>query len=143
MSNKVSEYPNRSMPFRMCSALVAFFVFAAALAFWSARLAKAADTLYPTGLQLHLLAPTTIPSSPAAIYSADIYIVDIILVPQSTTSPTCTFVNGASTFTLYNAIPLTPNAKFNDHYITPLYMAGGLTWSCSDTTVKGQLVVSY
>ncbi len=106
----------------------------------------AADALFPQSMQSHVVALTTVPSSPADVYTKDVWLKSIELIPQSTSSPNCTVQDKAGTPNIaYNAIQLTPNHSYRDERTDtgPLFMAGGITWSCSDTTVKAQLIVKY
>ena len=107
---------------------------------------QAADARLPDGMANHYVALTTIPSSPTDIYTKSVWLKSIELIPQSTTSPNCTIQDKAGTpNVVYNAIPLSPNHSYRDERTdtSPLFMSGGITWSCTDTTVKAQLIVKY
>jgi hypothetical protein len=131
------------------------FMFAVAYAFLGAAIllfvlstpfAHAADSLFRQSMASHYVAPMTVPSSPADIYTKSVWLKSIEFVPQSSTSPNCTVQDKSSTPVIaYNAIQLTPNHSYRDERsdTSPLFMNGGITWSCSDTTVKAQLIVKY
>ncbi len=107
---------------------------------------SAADSLYPQGMATHVVAPVTIPASPTDVYTKTVWLVSVEFIPQSSTSPTCTVQDKSGTpIIIYNVIALTPNHSYRDSRpdTAPFKMTGGLTWSCSDTTVKGQLIVKY
>lgn len=103
-----------------------------------------ADSLFPTSLQSHYLPLATIPSSPASPYTSTVWLKSIELIPQSTSSPSCTINDGLGNH-LYPTIVLTPNFSYRDtrQDTAPLQAVGGITWSCSDTSVKAQLIVMY
>jgi hypothetical protein len=103
-----------------------------------------ADSLFPSTMQSHYIALTGVPTSTTAVYTTNVWLKSIELVPQSTTSPTCTVQDGSGNY-LYHAIQLQPNTSYRDtrQDTAPLYAAGGITWSCSDSTVKAQLIVMY
>jgi hypothetical protein len=106
-----------------------------------------ADFLFNPSLPSHYVPLTSIPTSPTAIYSQSVWLVAIEFIPQSTTSPTCTIQDNTTPTAniAYNAIPLSPNTSYRDTRPSnaPLFMNGGITWSCTDTTVKAQLIVNY
>lgn len=108
------------------------------------RIAQAADSLFPPTMQSHYLPLASVPTATTTVYSTAVWLKSIELVPQSTTSPTCTVQDGSGNY-LYHAIQLQPNISYRDtrQDTAPLYAAGGITWSCSDTTVKAQLIVMY
>ena len=105
---------------------------------------QAADKLFNTALPTHYVSLATVPSSPTALYSQDVWLKSIILIPQSSSSPTCVIQNAGGDL-VYPTITLTPNHNYRDEYsdTSPLLMAGGITWSCSDSTVKAQVMVKY
>jgi len=121
------------------------YIFAIAVLFITLVLAAwATDATMPTGLRTHYTALTTIPSSAADLYTHDVWLKDIILIPQSTTNPTCVIQDKAATPNIvYPTVALTANHKYEDSFTQPVLMSGGFTWSCSDTTVKAQVTVLY
>lgn len=107
---------------------------------------SAADVLYSQTMATHVVSLGAVPNSATDIYTQDVWLVSIELIPQSTTSPTCTVQDKAGTPNIaYNALALTAHTSFRDTRpdTAALFMKGGITWSCSDTSVKGQLVVKY
>jgi hypothetical protein len=103
-----------------------------------------ADSLFPISLQSHYISLSSVPTSTTAVYSTGVWLKAIELIPQSSTSPTCTVQDGLGNY-LYHAVQLQPNISYRDtrQDTAPLYASGGITWSCSDSTVKAQLIVMY
>jgi len=135
----------RHNPKFICGAFISFTL---VLILWVALpvLVHAADILMPERIFNHVVSLTTVPSSPADIYTKSVWLKSIEFIPQSTSSPTCTVQDKAGTPNVaYNAVQLTPNHSYRDERsdTSPLFMTGGITWSCSDTTVKAQLIVKY
>lgn len=129
---------------RSFSMSIAAFLIAVALV-WVTTV-RAADTLFPPVMSSHVVAPVTIPSSPTDIYTSSVWLKSIELIPQSGSSPTCTIQDKSGTPVIaYNAVQLSPNHSYRDERsdTSPLFMNGGITWSCSDTSVKAQLIVKY
>ncbi len=105
---------------------------------------QSADSLFPQSLATHTVALASVPTSPTDLYTTSVWLKSIEFIPQSTTSPTCTVTDKAGN-TAYNAIPLSTNHSYRDERsdTSPLFMSGGITWSCSDSTVKAQVIVKY
>lgn len=114
------------------------------LLLFCAMLCTAADFLFPISLQKHYVSLATVPSSPTAVYATNVWLKSIELIPQSTTSPTCIVQDGTGQL-IYPTISLSPNHSYRDERqdTSPLFASGGITWSCSDSTVKAQLIVMY
>ncbi len=104
---------------------------------------QAAESLVPIGLRTFQLILTA-PTSPTDQYTSDVYLKSVWLIPQSTTSPTCTIQDKAgSPNKFYNAVSVTANHTYRDEPVTPVYFLGGLTLSCSDNSVLVILVVQH
>lgn len=106
----------------------------------------AADSLFPSSLPAHYVSLTSVPTSPTDLYTSSVWLKSIEFIPQSTTNPTCTVQDKAGTpNVVYNAVSLSANHSYRDERTdtSPLYMVGGLTWSCSDSSVKAQVIVKY
>ncbi len=103
-----------------------------------------ADNIFIQTMKTHYVSMTTVPVSPTALYSSNVWLQSIELIPQSSSSPTCTIQDGAGNIA-YNVIALSPNHSYRDERDkdSPLFMSGGITWSCSDTSVKAQVMVQY
>ncbi len=128
----------------MSNQKIALLTILAALAF--SFLAPAADTLFPVTMQSHVVTAVSIPATPTDVYTSSVWLKSIEFIPQSTSSPTCTVQDKSGTPVIaYNAIQLSPNHSYRDERsdTSPLFMNGGITWSCSDTTVKAQMIVKY
>lgn len=109
------------------------------------RGANADFKLIPQVLATHYVSAVAIPTMTTTEYTGDVWLKSIEFIPQSTTAPTCTVANVAATMTAYNAIQLQPHTSYRDTRpdTAPLFMAGGITWSCSDSSVKAQLMLMY
>ena len=110
------------------------------------RDARAADTIFPNNLVTHYQPMQTVPSSPTDLYTQSVWLKSIEFVPQSTTSPKCTVQDKAGSPNLvYNGIQLSPNTSYRDTRTgeAPLFMQGGITWSCTDSSVKAQIIVMF
>ncbi len=103
-----------------------------------------ADNIFIETMKAHYVSMMSVPVSPTALYSSNVWLQSIELIPQSNTSPTCTIQDGAGNIA-YNVIALSPNHSYRDERDkdSPLFMSGGITWSCSDSTVKAQVIVRY
>jgi hypothetical protein len=106
--------------------------------------AQPTDNLFPIGMQTHYIALASVPTTTTAVYTTNVWYKNLVLIPQSTTSPTCTMQDGSGNYIL-KAVQLQPNVKYQDSQLdtAPLLAVGGITWSCSDSTVKAQLMVLY
>lgn len=108
--------------------------------------ASSKESKMPSNLVTYYQPMQLIPSTPTQIYSSNTWLISIIAIPQSTTSPNCTVKDNATGTPHYvwNAAQFQPNFNFTQSFVNqPLYMAGGITWSCSDNTVAAQLIVQH
>jgi hypothetical protein len=114
------------------------------LALLAVVLLPAADILFPISMQSHVVVLTSVPTSTTAIYTTNVWLKSIELIPQSSSSPTCIVQDGLGNY-IYPTIQLSPNHSYRDtrQDTAPLYASGGLKWSCSDSTVEAQVIVMY
>ena len=123
-----------------CAAALLLMVLCCALP----AVAAVTDFLFPLTMATHYVPLTSIPTSTTVAYATSVWLKSVEFVPQSTSSPTCTITDGNNVL-IYNAVTLTPNGSYRDTRpdTAPLFASGGIKWSCSDTTVKAQLIVMY
>ena len=134
------------MKLKLIAGIIACWMALVLIAWMGNVVAMAADQRFPVNMAQHFVAPVAVPSSPTDVYTKSVWLQSIEFIPQSSSSPTCTVQDKSGTpIIAYNAVQLSPNHSYRDERsdTAPLFMNGGITWSCSDSTVVAQLIVKY